>query len=421
MYRTPTRKFYLLLLILLLVGCDLKEVERPEHYFRVEVGEDGIPEAVTSAVPLYPDTLLRYVEVVRLRQDESRPETLLYQAHQYRLGSDGHYYVLDRGNGRIAVFGPGGEYLRQFGRRGSGPGEFLYPLLVGFGESSLLVFDSHLRRTTRFALSGEVLAIVTCPASGGRIQEMIPLPDGRLVLTSYHYERYPDGSRHDWYTITVVDADGDTLGSVPSRRTYRPPLFPVEGGGTVGVAQHYGAMGQASYVPGRGILVVHGSEPVIQWFDLTGRPIRRIRLDRPLQPVTETDRDAVFTWLRRRLTEAVNDDERRMIQAEMDHPDFAETRPYYGTVVVDDYGYHWVSPPLDYRDMIPYRPRRVWLLSPEGEYLGDVMLPGGAVSHSGPFLCTVTEDEQSGEPRYIVYRLETAVPGFEYPPSVPNR
>jgi len=87
---------------------------------------------------------------------------------------------------------------------------------------------------------------------------------------------------------------------------------------------------------------------------------------------------------------------------------------------VDDYGYHWVSPPLDYLDMIPYRPRRVWLLSPEGEYLGDVMLPGGAVSHSGLFLCTVTEDEQSGEPRYIVYRLESAVPGFVYPPPVPN-
>jgi len=42
----------------------------------------------------------------------------------FDVGADGRVYVLDAGNGRVQVFDQSGEYLTQWGREGSGEGEF---------------------------------------------------------------------------------------------------------------------------------------------------------------------------------------------------------------------------------------------------------------------------------------------------------
>lgn len=41
-----------------------------------------------------------------------------------RIGPDGRFYVLDAGNSRIQVFDATGDYLTQWGTRGSKEGEF---------------------------------------------------------------------------------------------------------------------------------------------------------------------------------------------------------------------------------------------------------------------------------------------------------
>ena len=42
----------------------------------------------------------------------------------FAIGPNGRIYVLDAGNSRIQVFSAHGDYITQWGRRGSGPGEF---------------------------------------------------------------------------------------------------------------------------------------------------------------------------------------------------------------------------------------------------------------------------------------------------------
>jgi len=51
----------------------------------------------------------------------------------FAIGPNGRIYVLDAGNHRIQVFGPDGEYITQWGRCGSGPGDFDF----GQGMTSL--------------------------------------------------------------------------------------------------------------------------------------------------------------------------------------------------------------------------------------------------------------------------------------------
>lgn len=74
------------------------------------------------------------------------------------VGADRTIFVLDRGNQRIQVFGPDGEFLRSFGREGSGPGEFRNPVSIWVTpDSSIEVLDWALSRVSVFSPVGELI------------------------------------------------------------------------------------------------------------------------------------------------------------------------------------------------------------------------------------------------------------------------
>ena len=54
----------------------------------------------------------------------------------FDVGPDGRIYVLDAANSRIQVFRPDGDYLTQWGGRGSGPGQFDFGVALGVEEES---------------------------------------------------------------------------------------------------------------------------------------------------------------------------------------------------------------------------------------------------------------------------------------------
>jgi hypothetical protein len=70
----------------------------------------------------------------------------------------GRVYVLDVGDHRVSVFGPGGRHLRDLGRRGGGPGEFLRPVGLAVGDDGVItVADEGKLGTVRFDSAGAVL------------------------------------------------------------------------------------------------------------------------------------------------------------------------------------------------------------------------------------------------------------------------
>jgi len=150
------------------------------HSFQI-IEEDGVPVAVTSGGPKYEGELFHYEEIVRLEQDESNEESILYRATQYLMGEDGNYYVNDRGNVRIAVFGTDGKYLRSFGRDGDGPGEFRFPRLLWIRDDNLAVFDSRNRRTSLFHVNGTFIQTFS-QLKGGSMLELHPVKDGCMVI-----------------------------------------------------------------------------------------------------------------------------------------------------------------------------------------------------------------------------------------------
>ena len=73
-------------------------------------------------------------------------------------GPDGHVFVVDGyANARIIEYTPDGQKVREWGRAGSGPGEFNLPHSIAIDEQVLFVADRENGRLQRFDLQGRWL------------------------------------------------------------------------------------------------------------------------------------------------------------------------------------------------------------------------------------------------------------------------
>ncbi len=92
----------------------------------------------------------------------------------------------------VRIFDSGGHFQTQFGRPGTGPGEFSTPFdLVTVGDS-LVVFDVGSRRITVFSPNGELIA-VTPPLEPARDPSLLSvLDDGSFLVTDDLWEGRPE-------------------------------------------------------------------------------------------------------------------------------------------------------------------------------------------------------------------------------------
>ena len=75
----------------------------------------------------------------------------------FDVDTDGNVYVLDGGNFRVLVFDANGNFVRTFGRRGEGPGEFANPMGFAFSGGRLVIEDMSLARFSAFDPRGQLL------------------------------------------------------------------------------------------------------------------------------------------------------------------------------------------------------------------------------------------------------------------------
>ena len=101
-----------------------------------------------------------------------------------RVGFDetGNLHVLDRLTARVVVVNPDGDFVREFGRRGEGPGEFQSPMdMVVMSDGRVVIADRGHRAYHIFDPAGDFERMVRMGRMA-QVREMFPEAGGESVV-----------------------------------------------------------------------------------------------------------------------------------------------------------------------------------------------------------------------------------------------
>jgi hypothetical protein len=412
-----SRYLSLSLVALLMTSCGRPD-EVIAHQFAI-THEDGVERAVTTGGPKYPTELFTYELILRIEPDETRPETLLDAPSTMLLGDDGHYYVCDNGNHRIAVFDTEGNYVRSFGRRGYGPGEFVWMDLLGLQGDTLTIFDSSQNRVSLMTTGGRLIRSVTLGVRRvGPRKAYLVGPD--VILDIFATVEYR--GVEDWRDMKCVieRADGDTVGVIEV-----PPIHVrmlIQAPVMVGYPVYFTAFPNIGYAWDRGLFRYDPREPELRWYTVAGVLRRVFRIDLPRVAPSAEDRRFYEDLWDERITQAQETGD-RSAKVVRENLVFGAYVPFWTTVLIDDRGYSWLGLPETSGKMEAAGGTAFRLLSPEGEYLGDTcwpfVLPGssylGYTRVGKGRLMVLEPDPETDVMIPTVYRLSSAVAGFRYP------
>ncbi len=227
-----------------------------------------------------------------------------------RVGFDGagRLYVFDNQADRVTVVGPGGEFLRAFGRSGEGPGEFRRADgLAVMRDGRVVMADLGHRAYHIFGADGVLERMVRmAPAPGTvRITDLLPDPGGESIFSAIGAQTLRAGAGTTARTTPLTSRPVERViltGDVAIKDTVAEGwLHP--GDQTDGLPLS-GGSGQTSYdLPPRqvfGPLMLAGVLPdgSLAFSDSSAYAIKIARpeagvwriLRRPLQPIRVTDR-----------------------------------------------------------------------------------------------------------------------------------
>ncbi len=403
-----------LVVLLLLFSCNGPPPEAG-HAFSIHE-EDGVTVSTSSGSPRFRNPLFRFEKVLELGTDTSEEEAILASPAAFTQDLAGHFYVLDgeRNRPRVVVYDSAGRYVRTIGRGGAGPGEFWRPTLQGIQDGLLEVYDQSLTRTTRFTPSGEAFDVITLTEPLPRMEALYRSRTGATIAVQFLLEV---DEPHFLFrrTATVIPpepADPVVLQTpwVKSQRSIvtgqAPDGFPLHLSRTIAFC----GTPTILYGPGDLILLSTGEEPVLQWYDTRGGLRRSMHLEITPQSVSGAEKRAVRALMKQI---SARDRDRGIARYDIDKLiEFRDPKAYWSRVDIDDRGWLWLEYP---HSTISGEPDVRRLVSPEGEYLGDVAFPeSGGIVRSGHYLVLV-RNEATGEWIPTVFRMSPLAAGFEYP------
>jgi hypothetical protein len=126
----------------------------------------------------------------------------------------GNVWVADSGEGRILKFDPAGRFLKKFGKRGQGPGEFSRPMTIHVMEDGdLLVLDFGNQRMAVLSGEGEFKRSFKLRL---RYEDFCEFK-GKIYLVY-------NGLREDGKTVDLLSLEGRPLGSLGEAPNFGPVI-----------------------------------------------------------------------------------------------------------------------------------------------------------------------------------------------------
>jgi len=98
----------------------------------------------------------------------AKTDYILANIRSFQVDDRGNIYILDSRDLKVKVFAPSGMYLRTFGTKGQGPGEFQSPVdMFIIREGVLSVFDFGNKRISYYSMDGHHLEDIRLHELGG--------------------------------------------------------------------------------------------------------------------------------------------------------------------------------------------------------------------------------------------------------------
>jgi hypothetical protein len=178
-----------------------------------QVTTDGVPLLLNHR-PLYGTVEGQLVEAADVLLIDGEiaggpPEAILGDPREVAIGPQGQIFVLDLQDQRIKVFDQEGNFIRMFGGRGGGPGEFRFAWKLGLWESRIGVAEGQEGRLHLFDQGGSFVERINLPTRG--MYGIVPFVDDTFLLA----HSYRDGDpREDYdYVVAVyrVDREGNPV------------------------------------------------------------------------------------------------------------------------------------------------------------------------------------------------------------------
>lgn len=270
--------------------------------------------------------------------------------------SDGRIVAVDYSSAKL--LDARGKFIRNIGRRGSGPGEFNQLMaacvargdtivLIGYGDRRVSVFDSAGKHVRSFVASGYVGQRGPCFDDGS-----ILIRANAAVNPQSKHPPALAAAIDMVYTARRTRDDGSTIADLG--------LFPAE---SFGVVETVGN----AYVRGNAVYVGDGTAAEVRVYDGTGRLTQIIRWDDPLTPVTDKKlEDRLQGMLPRDCCGANRDANIERMRARPHLP----TEPVYSLLLVDPQRRLWLQDAF----WAP-EPRGWTVFDASGNLLGRVTLP----------------------------------------------
>jgi hypothetical protein len=288
--------------------------------------------------------------------------------------SNGGIVVVNAGTRELRVYDETGRFIRALGRQGAGPGELGYSThVVVLPGDTLLTFDGQRWKQVWFHASGDLVREQTADRSPypAGVAALHPLPGGQLFTSLWGPWASKPGPFRQQMAFLLIDPNtgtADTLGWFGAVDLFvRRDGDGLRPGGVVPFGRNtWWALGTDRVFVGdndRYELLVYG---------LDGAPRQIIRLDRPADPVTETDRneyqEAARAWRERRGPEAVTHLNQFLREVE-----WPSTKPAFERVYADTENRLWVKHFTD----PPFNEAPYDVFDTSGAFIGTVVLPNG--------------------------------------------
>jgi len=169
--------------------------------------------------PMYQEDVFQLKEEITIGEREGREEYMFSNLSSIDIDEDENIYIFDSGQAKIKVFDKMGNFIREIGKRGQGPGEFTFPWRIMISpKQELVVSDLIKRRLIIFSLTGEYKIDVPTWKQGTLLNMMLD-SSGNIVG-----EVYLPGEKRI-FALKKFNSDFEPIFTIDSFEREKTPLL----------------------------------------------------------------------------------------------------------------------------------------------------------------------------------------------------